>query len=297
MRFILSARPDFAKAVHRVRLKEGAENYRLPDNPWYQRLYGLFNGHSAFGDDWLPISEWTEELLSGLLSWPGCRESGFSKWVTEGTLVIRDKIIGRIELLKGVRGNFSDTLFIPLAAPWPVKPLSDRPLRACVIQTVIPGPDDFSADDPTLDSPAIRKKHRNHLSAALAAVERMLDLRETHHPRDGRLDWLILPELSVHPQDVRTHLIPFARAHKTIILAGLTYETLFSGQAAVNSALWIIPVWSSTHGLQILTRRQGKKNLAPMEEKLNAAGKVIQGFRPCQWLIGYNWTATTQASD
>jgi hypothetical protein len=295
LRFILSARPDFAKAAHRVRLKEGAENYRVPDNHWYQRLYGLFNGHSAFGDDWLPISEWTEELLSGLLSWPGCRESEFSKWVTEGTLVIRDKIIGRIELLKGVRGSFSDTLFIPLAAPWPVKPLSDRPLRACVIQTVIPTPDSFTADDPTLTSPAIRKKHRNHLSAALAAVERMLDLRETHHPRDGRLDWLILPELAVHPQDVRTHLIPFARSHKTIILAGLTYETLFTGQPAVNSALWIIPVWSSTHGLQILTRRQGKKNLAPMEENLNAAGKVIQGFRPCQWLIGYNWTATKQA--
>jgi len=99
----------------------------------------------------------------------------------------------------------------------------------------------------------VRKKHRNHLSAALAAVERMLDLRETHHPRDGRLDWLILPELAVHPQDVRTHLIPFARSHKTIILAGLTYETLFTGQPAVNSALWIIPVWSSTHGRTSIT--------------------------------------------
>lgn len=290
LRFILSARPDFTKTAYRFRLKEDAKKYRAPENHWYQRLYGLFNGHAAFGDDWLPISEWTEGLLSGLLSWPGCRESDFSKLVQKGIAATRDKIVHRIDELKGMRGTFSDTLFIPLAAPWSVKPLSDRPLRACVIQTVIPTPDDFSADDPTLDSPAIRKRHRNHLSAALAAVERMLDLRETHHPRDGRLDWLILPELSVHPRDVKTHLIPFARTHKTIILAGLTYETLFSGQPAVNSALWIIPVWSSTHGLQILTRRQGKQHLAPMEEKLNAASKAIQGFRPCQWLVGYEWT-------
>ncbi len=123
----------------------------------------------------------------------------------------------------------------------------------------------------------------------------MLDLRETHHARDGRLDLLILPELSVHPRDVRTHLLPFARSHKTIILAGLTYETIVIGQPAVNSAIWIIPVWSPAHGLQVLTRRQGKKYLAPMETELNAAGKVIQGFRPCQWLVGYNWS--NNASD
>lgn len=291
LRFILAARPDFTKSAKRLYLKEGTEKYRAADNHWYQRLYGFFNGHSAFGDDWLPISEWTEELLSGLLSWPGCRESDFSRLAQDGIAATRDKIVRRIDELRAVKGTVSDTLFIPLAAPWPVKPSSDRPLRACVIQTVIPMPSDFTAHDPTLDSPSIRNRHRNHLSAALAAVERMLDLRETHHSRDGRLDWLILPELSVHPKDVRTHLIPFARAHKTIILAGLTYETLFPGQAAINSALWVIPVWSPTHGLQIITRRQGKQHLAPIEENLNAAGKLIQGFRPCQWLVGYKWSA------
>jgi len=122
----------------------------------------------------------------------------------------------------------------------------------------------------------------------------MLDLRETHKGRDGRLDWLILPELSVHPRDVKTHLVPFARAYKTIILAGLTYEAILAGKPLVNSALWVIPVWSAMHGLQVLTRRQGKYHLAPDEEKFNAYGAVVRGFRPCQWLVGYEWSGRLQ---
>jgi hypothetical protein len=119
----------------------------------------------------------------------------------------------------------------------------------------------------------------------------MLDLRETHTGRDGRLDWLILPELSVHPQDVQSHLIPFARAHKTVILAGLTYERLFPGEPLINSAIWIIPTWSAAHGVQMLVRRQGKKHLAFEEESHNTPTNIqIQGFRPCQWLVGYEWS-------
>ena len=115
----------------------------------------------------------------------------------------------------------------------------------------------------------------------------MLDLRETHKGRDGRLDWLILPELSVHPDDIKTHLIPFARAHRTVILAGLTYQELFPDEPLINSAIWVIPMWSAAHGLQMMVRRQGKQHLAPGEQRVNASGKqASQVFRPCQWLIG-----------
>ena len=179
---------------------------------------------------------------------------------------------------------------IRLTTPKVARPSGARPLRACVVQTVIPKPEDFKSTDLTLSELVFRRLHRNHLSAALAAIERMLALRETHKERGGRLDWLILPELSVHPRDVGTHLVPFARAHKTIILAGLTYEQLVAGQPLVGSAIWVIPVWSATHGLQVLIRRQGKRHLAPNEEKFNDASLVLQGFRPCQWLIGYEWS-------
>jgi hypothetical protein len=103
---------------------------------------------------------------------------------------------------------------------------------------------------------------------------------------------LILPELSVHPRDVETHLVPFARAHKAIVLAGLTYEELFPGQPLINSALWLIPVWSNERGFQVLRRRQGKHHLAPEEQEKNNPTRTLQGFRPCQWLVGYEWDIT-----
>ena len=141
-------------------------------------------------------------------------------------------------------------LILPMLAKRPTATTANRPLRACVVQTAVPASGDFHQTDLALDGPAIRRKHCNHLSAALAAVERMLALRETHKGREGRLDWLILPELAVHPKDVRTHLVPFARAHKAIILTGLTCEEILAGQPLVNSALWVIPEWSDTYGLQ-----------------------------------------------
>ena len=77
-----------------------------------------------------------------------------------------------------------------------------------------------------------------------------------------------------------------------MILTGLTYEEILAGQPLVNSALWVIPEWSDAYGLQIKTRRQGKVHLAPNEQAFNGGGAhVLQGFRPCQWLIGYPWSS------
>lgn len=289
LRFILAGTHDFTQVVRPPHSERDDATYRAPENHWYQRLYGLFNGHSAFGDDWLPISEWTERLLFALMRWPGCRTSPFPE-VSEGIGPTRHLIEDRLKELSEMQGPSGSVLMLPLTARRPGLSLERRPLRACIMQTAIPTPEDFTPADLTLSDPTIRRQHRNHLSAALAAIERMLDLRETHQGRDGRLDWLILPELSVHPRDVKTHLVPFARAYKTIILAGLTYQNLFLGKPLVNSALWVIPVWSSTHGLQVITRRQGKRHLAPNEEQLNVPLPLLQGFRPCQWLVGYDWS-------
>lgn len=295
LRFILSRSPDFTKRVRQAHWKESASAYRPAESHWYQRLYGFFNAQQAFGDDWLPITDWIEQFLSALLHWPGCRISKDFAWVPEGIDVALDKIRTRIRFLEGKFGSATETLILPMIVRRPTPVESMRPLRACVVQTAIPGADDFSVADLTLSDRAIRRKHRNHLSAALAAVERMLDLRETHKGSDGRLDWLILPELAVHPRDVITHLIPFSRAHKTLILAGLTYEALFVERPLVNSALWIIPEWSDAYGLQMRMRRQGKRHLAPSEQAFNIQTVHLQSFRPCQWLIGFPWSSEFDA--
>ena len=156
---------------------------------------------------------------------------------------------------------------------------------------MIPAKSDFTLTDLSLSDPLVRARHRNHLSSALAAIVRLLALRETHKETGGHLDWLILPELAVHPDDVQTHLVPFARAHKTIVLAGLTYQSLFLNAPLVNSALWVIPVWSAAQGARVLTIRQGKQHLAPGEETFGSPSPVVQPFRPCQWLVGYEWSS------
>ena len=296
LRFILSGQPDFTRPVRRTSWKEKMSSYRPAESHWYQRLYGLYSGQPAFGDDWLPITDWAEGFLLGLLRWPGCRAPEGFGWIGQGSAEASKQIGRRIADLKQLRGSATRSLMLPLRAKRPTAQNLKRPLRACVVQTAMPATHDFNSKDLALEKSAIRQRHRNHLSAALAAVERMLALRDTHEGSKGRLDWLILPELAVHPKDVRTHLVPFARAHRAMILAGLTYQELLHGKPLVNSALWVIPEWSDSSGLHIRTRRQGKAHLAPNEQSLNGGGKqLIQGFRPCQWLIGYPWSSADNA--
>lgn len=296
LRFILTARPDFARVVRPDNWREQTAVYRAPLSHWLQQRYSLFNAQAGFGDDWLPVSDWSEGLLSALLSWPGCQSRDLDSVIRRGLRATKAIIDDRIKQLLDLHGTSSGVFMLPVRAPWPVKPSVNRPLRACVVQTVIPGPSDFKKDDLSLSDPKTRTRHRNHLSAALAAVERMLALRETHKGQDSRLDLLVLPELAVHPRDVKTHLEPFARAHKTIVLAGLVYERVIPSSPLVNSALWIVPEWSKARGLQIRRLRQGKQNLAALELKLNDTATRLQSFRPCQWLVGYQWSADSNTS-
>ena len=287
LRFILTRQPDFTAFVGPEYWKVHHATYRPVRSHWHQRIYGLYNGQSAFGDDWLPITDWMERFLLTLLRWPGCRTPTDFDWVKEGIHKTLQKIEERIECLEEKRGAATQTLMMPMIAEWPAEKTKIRSLRGCIVQTVVPQEKDFDNCDITFSRSEIRRKHRNHLSAALEAVKKMLYLRKTHLEDDGRLDWLILPELAVHPQDVKTHLIPFAQKFKSIIFAGLTYEKLLDDKQPVNSALWILPRQPEELGLQILTRRQGKLHIAPTEKKYD-----VDGFRPCQWLIGYPWSKT-----
>lgn len=289
LRFILTARVDFSLPVQPPSWKEAEPLYRPTRGHWFQRQYGFYNGHEAFGDDWLPISQFTQDLLFSLLTWPGCRASQ----VGGDDLSLDETILNVSAAASAARqaiGSATGLLMLKVDAPIPGTRKKGRPLRACVVQSIMPEIADFSASDLEMRDAAIRRKHRKHLSTALAAVEKMLDLRETHKPDNKRLDWLILPELSVHPDDVATHLVPFARAFKTAILAGMVYERVIPGQPLVNSALWVIPRMVEGQGLQTIIRRQGKQHLSPVERPFNEPTEQIMGFRPCQWLVGYEWS-------
>jgi Reverse transcriptase (RNA-dependent DNA polymerase) len=294
LRFILTGAVDVLRLVRPPSWKEGVPVYRAPESHWYQRLHGSFNGAAAFGDDWVPISGWTEQLLSALLCWPGTARSPLTSIILAGADATLEAVLDQHRRILARRGRAADLLVLPISAQWLTPSLESRPLRGCVVQTVVPVSQDFNGD-PTLSGKDMRRRHRNHLSASLSAVDKMLELRATHHPQKERLDWLILPELAVHPDDVRTHLIPFAQAHKTIVLAGMAYEQVSAGGLLVNSALWVIPQRTPSGGMNVITRRQGKQHLAPLEEEFNRTIPIIASFRPCQWVVEYDWSLDPKA--
>ena len=287
IRFILTAHTDFSLNVREPSWKEEEAVYRPSRSHWLQRLYGFYNGQDAFGDNWLPISQFTQDLIYSLLAWPGCLAENRLKSTlsTEDLKLVLEK---ELDLAKASVGEGTGILMIKELAPLPFRTRASRPLRVCVLQSITPDDADLLRDL-TMSSPQSRRKHRNHLSTALSAVEKMLDLRDTHKNQSKRLDFLILPELSVHPADVDTHLVPFARAFKTIILAGLSYHKLLPHQPLVNTAVWILPRTVEGRGMQIRKIYQGKQHLAPLEHKMNQSSKRVMGFRPCQWLIGYDF--------
>lgn len=292
MRFVLSGRVDFTQVSRPPSWRENAYAYRLSESSWYQRIYGMHNGHSSFGDQWLPISEWIERLLAALLRWPGCHPGELDSVVSSGLESCLLAIRARIEVTRESIGTATQLMMLRLSAPDPTATASVRPLHACIVQTVRPNVEDIKKQetDLTLSDKQFRKIHRRHLSATLAAVNRMLVLRDTHCGSKCRLDLLILPELALHPADIKTHVLPFVRIHKTIVLAGMTYLSLDPAQSLVNAALWVIPKRTHQHGLQVDIRLQGKQHLAREEIALNSTKERIRGFRPCQWLVGYEWS-------
>ena len=292
LRYVLTARLDFSVSGTPAEWRDELEIYEPTRGHWLLRQYGFYNGHEAFGDDWLPISQDVQEILFSLLRWPGCRQVGLDldQVGLEGFKLYAETLLK--QRLDDV-GKATQTLFLKIDAPNPAGQGEGRPLRGCVVQSVLPQVSDFKLNDLELDGSAIRRRHRNHLTTALAAVNKMLELRETHQESQGRLDWLIFPELAVHPKDVDQYLVPFARARRTAILAGLTYQNLVPGDPLVNSAIWILPVVTPTEGLQIVKLRQCKKNLASLEQGFLPH---VHGFRPCQWLVGYHWSGSPEAA-
>ena len=285
LRFVLSRNPDFTTNVRRPRPQEG-RRYRSASNSWFLRRYGNYDGQSAFGGDWLPISDWFERFLSALLWWPGRRHDEHTRTVDRGIDATRDLVEDRVRNLEKLVGKATEVQLLPMAFSSSYLSKGLKTLRGCVVQTTYPAESDFR-DDLTLSSADARARHRDHLTNALALVRQNLRLRKRGRPNTSPgLDLLVLPELSVHPEDVHRYLKPFSRAHKTIILAGVVFESLPpETEELVNTAVWIIPEYSVANGWNVRSRRQGKGHLAAHERGRQHEGRPIRDYRPCQWII------------
>jgi hypothetical protein len=272
LRYLLTGSVEYFRAVPRGYARKNLLQYRRALSSWELGRYGSFNGRAAFGPDWLPLSAWAESLLIGLLRWPGCGTHEEAERTTAQSI---SHLNVRIKELKKMRGEATGILFLDQEARLPRRSASkwERPLRIAIVQTVVPDLRDFAAAGPSdlqLNGATIRQKHRRHLRLMLQGVRKMLDARLSHLGGKANLDWLILPELAVHPDDVVPLLLPVVRRHKCIVLAGLVYhpkDTSDPDSKLINSALWLIPEWSPEHGLQVSRIEQGKAWLAPGPEK------------------------------
>lgn len=291
LRFLLTGSIEYLKPVPRIRAKSSTPRYLPAISHWEQGRYGSYNGRSAFGPDWLPLSTWVETLLVELLRWPGCGSLDSTQTVRQLRL---DLVARRRELLRR-RGKATGTLFLEQEAPWPDKPPAEwqRPLRIGIVQSVVPCDGDFTTADLQLNGDTIRRRHRLHLRTVLQGVRQMLRVRLTHLQGSAlhrpNLDWLIMPELAVHPDDVDALLLPIVRDFRCIMLVGLVYHPRDTqpGSPLINSALWLIPEWSRSHGLQVRRVEQGKAHLAPAE--VAEFGPLVAPFRPTQWIVRYRW--------
>ena len=296
LRFAIRGTTDFfARATDAKRNR--VPRYSRSISHWEQQRHSGFQGRSAFGPPWLPISSFVEDLLYDLLRWPGSGVISPRHSLAE----IREAIANRLDAPGTQYGTHSRTLFLEQSARPPRRrertAAWGRSLRIGVVQSVIPDLGDYScyATAPDLSGdPSFRVRHRAHLAAALEGVNQMRRLRDTHRSmvhNDGQtIDLLVFPELAVHPADVGPLLVPFARKHRCILLFGMVYhaEPRLVGSPPINSCQWLIPEWTKTSGFQLRAVEQGKLHLTDDEKSLTPAPA---GFRPAQWLVKYIWSS------
>lgn len=179
----------------------------------------------------------------------------------------------------------------------PVNMSSDGSLsnfRVAVVQTLMPYINDISETHPTEWSLQYRARHRAHLAAICRLISQKLRAGQIANQsikenRNNKIDLIVFPELSVHPDDIDI-LERLSDATNATIFAGLTFvKHPYSGKV-INKAIWIIRQRvGRTRRLQRIY--QGKKYPMLLEEKLG-----VIGHRPYQLIIEFTDKTRKKAS-
>ena len=296
LRFAIRGTTDFFAGVSNS-MRNMAPRYARSISHWEQQRYSGFQGRSAFGPPWLPISSFIEDLLYELLRWPGSGVLSRGRGLTE----ISAAIEARRNALSLHYGSHSRTLFLEQSAPLLYRPkhATDwvRPLRIGVVQTVIPDLADYAryATAPDLSDPAFRLRHRAHLVAALEGVKQMRRLRDTHRDMardDGHNNRPLGLPGTGRASGRRWTTLGFPLLGSTgassFLAWCITLNRGWRGRRSSTLASWLIPELTKTGGLQFRPVEQGKLHLTDSEKLLTPAPV---GFRPAQWLVEYMWTS------
>ncbi|WP_417739138.1 RNA-directed DNA polymerase [Rosistilla oblonga] len=289
LRVMLTGKPDYTQDCREFRPRSNVM-YRPYRSSWLRRRYGMFNGRSAFGPAWMPVSPWIGDLLTVLLRWPGFPKFDSLVPTSFTSAELLNLLQSRLNGLEHLYGTSSKVSIIPIRVPKKAKPKQfglDRErnsqlmsMRVAVAQTAIPRHADF-ANDLQLNDPDYRRRHRRHAASVLAAVENMLQVRTTHVAGEAGIELLVLPELALHPDDVNTLVMPFVRRNRCMVCTGVGFHPVSATDPRkINVAAWLIPMLKRTGGLHIEQVYQGKHNLTQEEIDLQ-----VSPFRPAQWVF------------
>jgi hypothetical protein len=291
LRVLLTGIPDYTMDS-RSQNPQSKVVYAPLRSSWLRRRYGMFNGRNAFGPPWTPISSWFGALLNKLLEWPGFPDHEFELHLPQDCDVatLQSVIQARMSKLESMYGVSSRMPLLPIRVPKVLAALpglaasarsrSLHSMRVGVAQTVLPRFDDFTKHGVDLLARNFRRRHRRHTAAVLSGIQRMLQVRTTHQEIYGGIELLVLPELSIHPLDVRPLLVPFVKQNKCIVCAGMVFQKCSSVPGFVNSAVWLIPIRKPSGGLDVELVYQGKRHMTIKEETCG-----IMPFRPAQWVF------------
>lgn len=267
---------------------EPATGYRGIRSGWYKRRYGMFNRPDGLGGAFAGCSSWFSELLAKLLAWPG-------GLIRDDLIAGRDQIATRRQLiaeveqqLKRLKKQYAVASAMPVYSHRVVKQTEDLSrLRVVMIQTVRPWDKDLRADI-LLNKPDVSGSRREHLAAMLRLAEAHLLVKKTYEnssdssgpPR--RADLTLLPEMSVHVDDLDLVERYVDRTHSAVFCGLVCYDRRVGGQLQrVNEGRWIVRDESAS-GRSLRHVAQGKQYPTQAESDTG-----VVGFRPYQAVLEF----------
>lgn len=281
--------PDFTARGFLVR--EDHVSYRGLSSSWFKRRLGLLNTSEGLLGEPAPLSPWLIDLIMYLLQWPGVHASNgiiSSLDQIETPEQLAQIVAKRQEQQRQIYGVQSGLPIYVLPASRGLRE-NEGKLRVAMVQTLMPRVTDFDVKNPLYWSADYRARHRAHLASVCRlvaqhlAAERSANSQNTDKGKDAGIDLIVLPELSVHPDDLWL-LRSLSDTTKSNLFVGLTFQEGSNGQP-VNNALWLLR-HERNGSREIVRVHQGKKHMTKGEKSMD-----VRGERPYQVLIELNGPA------
>lgn len=264
------------------------DRYRGLRSSWYKRRMGLMPLTAGLGAEPTPISPWLNELIMRLLQWPGLELQGAGvedfDTVKHPADLLR-LLSQRLQVQRVFYGKLSQlpAYLLPVNGN---KSLDLQRFKVALVQTLMPKDVDFSSTDPLLWMPDYRARHRAHLASMCRLITQQLAAdrfaaKKTDVERTRKLDLIVFPELSIHPDDMWL-LKRLSDSTGAVVFAGQTFVKHPYIGKPINRAVWLLRQTTKA-GRSIATVYQGKQNGIPWELKNGVAG-----HRPYQVIVQFS---------